>query len=114
MTPGGRHYTVERAIQISDVVKAYPLGADAVSYTARAGPRLAAPWWTYVVIVAVGPALPPLMTLIPLIKASRTTVREAIDHHGLGSRPSAASGILTRLGRIRRLNRGLLMALRNT
>lgn len=30
MTPGGRYYTVEHAIQISDVVKAYPLSAGEV------------------------------------------------------------------------------------
>jgi putative ABC transport system permease protein len=69
---------------------------------------LAAPAWTYVVIIAAGVGLPPLMALLPLIKASRTTVRSAIDHHGVGSR--SATGILTRLGG---LNRGLLMALRN-
>ncbi len=74
---------------------------------------LAAPWWTYVVVLAVGLGLPPLMALIPLVKTSRTTVRAAIDHHGVGSKPSAATGVLARLGRIRRLDRGLLMALRN-
>jgi putative ABC transport system permease protein len=75
---------------------------------------LGAPWWAYVVIVAVGLSLPPLMALVPLIKASRTTVRAAIDHHGLGSEPSAATGVLAWLSRTRRLDRGLLMALRNT
>jgi putative ABC transport system permease protein len=75
---------------------------------------LAAPWWTYLVVLALGLGLPPLMALIPLIKTSRTTARAAIDHHGLGSKPSAATGVLARLGRIRRLDRGLLMALRNT
>jgi putative ABC transport system permease protein len=75
---------------------------------------LAAPWWTYLVVLALGLGLPPLMALMPLIKTSRTTVRAAIDHHGLGSKPSAATGVLARLGRIRRLDRGLLMALRNT
>ena len=75
---------------------------------------LAPAWWTYVMIVAVGLLLPPLMALIPLVKASRTTVQEAIDHQGLGSKPSAASGVLARLSRIRGLDRGLLMALRNT
>jgi putative ABC transport system permease protein len=77
-------------------------------------PSLAAPWWAYVIVLAAGLILPPLMALLPLVKASRTTVRAAIDHHGLGSKPSAATGILARLGRIRRLDRGLLMALRNT
>jgi len=75
---------------------------------------LAAPWWTYAVILAVGLGLPPLMAVIPLVKTSRTTVRAAIDHHGGGAKPSAATGVLARLGRLRRLDRGLLMAARNT
>jgi putative ABC transport system permease protein len=75
---------------------------------------LAPPWWTYVVLVALGLGLPPLMTVVPLIKASRTTVRAAIDHRGLGSSPSAAMGVLARLSRMRRVDRALLMALRNT
>ncbi len=75
---------------------------------------LAAPWWTYLVVLAAGLGLPPSMALIPLVKASRTTVRAAIDHHGLGARPSAVTGVLARLSRLRRLDRGLLLALRNT
>ena len=71
-------------------------------------------WWTYIVIVGVGLGLTPLMALVPLAKASRTTVREAIDHHGLGSKISGATGVVARLSRIRHLDRGLLMALRNT
>jgi putative ABC transport system permease protein len=73
---------------------------------------VAAPGWTYVVVVAVGLGLPPLVALPPVVKASRITVRAAIDHHGAA--PSAASGILARLARFRGLDRGLLMALRNT
>jgi len=76
--------------------------------------RLAAPWWTYVAVLAAGLGLPPLLALIPLVKTSRTTVRAAIDHRGLGSKPTAAAGVLARLGRMRRFDRGLLMALRNT
>jgi putative ABC transport system permease protein len=75
---------------------------------------LGPPWWTWAVILAAGLVLPPLLALIPLVKASRTTVRAAIDHHGVGSTPTAATGVLARLSRIRRLDRGLLMALRNT
>ena len=75
---------------------------------------VAAPWWTYLMVLGVGLGLPPLMAVIPVVKASRTTVRAAIDHQGLGLKPSAAGGVLTRLGRSRRLDRGLLMALRNT
>jgi putative ABC transport system permease protein len=75
---------------------------------------LAAPWWTYAVVIAVGLGLPPVLALLPLVNASRTTVRAAIDHHGGGVNPSAATGILARLSRSNRLDRGLLMALRNT
>lgn len=75
---------------------------------------VAPPWWSYVVVLAVGMGLPTLMALIPLTKTSRTTVRAAIDHRGMGSRPSAAAGMLVRLTRIGRLDRGLLLALRNT
>jgi putative ABC transport system permease protein len=75
---------------------------------------LAPSWWAYLVILGVGMGLPPLMALVPLVHASRITVRAAIDHHGGGAAPSAATGLLARLGRFPRLDRGLLMALRNT
>jgi putative ABC transport system permease protein len=71
-------------------------------------------WWTYLVVLAAGLVLPVLMALIPLVKASRTTVRAAIDHHGGGSDPRAGTSVLARLGRVPGLDRGLLMALRNT
>jgi putative ABC transport system permease protein len=74
----------------------------------------APPGWTYLVMIAVGLALPPLIALIPLVKASRITVRAAIDHHGASAKPSRATGLLARLSRVRRLDRGLLLALRNT
>jgi putative ABC transport system permease protein len=75
---------------------------------------LAPPSWTYAVVLAAGLLLPPLMALIPLVRTTRTTVRAAIDHRGLGSSARATSGVLARLGRVPGLNRGLLMALRNT
>jgi putative ABC transport system permease protein len=75
---------------------------------------VAAAWWTYAVVLTAGLVLPVLMAVVPLVKTGRTTVRAAMDHRGLGSKPSRATGLLARLGRIRRLDRGLLMALRNT
>jgi putative ABC transport system permease protein len=75
---------------------------------------LVAPWWAHVVILAAGLGLPPLLALIPLLTASRITVRAAIDHHGGASEPSSAAQVLTRLSRVPGLDRGLLMALRNT
>jgi putative ABC transport system permease protein len=77
-------------------------------------PSLAPAWWTYVVVLAAGLVLPVLMTLLPVVKTSRTTVRAAIDHRGLGSNPRVATDFLARLGRLPRLDRGSLMALRNT
>ena len=71
-------------------------------------------WWTYVVVGAAGLLLPLLMALVPLVRTARTTVRAAIDHHGGGARPGAAAGLLTRLGGLPGLDRGLLMAARNT
>jgi putative ABC transport system permease protein len=74
---------------------------------------LTPPWWAVAIILVVGLLLPPLMALPPLLKASRTTVRAAIDHRGLTAPASAATGVLARLSRIRGLNRGMLMAFRN-
>jgi len=76
--------------------------------------NLTAPWWVYAIVVAAGLGLAPLMALVPIAKASRTTVREAIDHHGATVGAGWASAVTTRLSRFRLLDRGLLMALRNT
>ena len=81
------------------------LGIDAVS--------LAPPWWTVPVVVAVGLGIPPLLALYPLTKASRITVRQAIDHHGTGVTTGPLTRVLTRLGTSRRVNRALVLALRN-
>jgi putative ABC transport system permease protein len=69
----------------------------------------AVPWWTYAVVLALGLFLAPLLALIPIIRASRTTVREAIDHHGTGTRVRTYAWV----SRIRGLDRALLMGLRN-
>ncbi|TDO48465.1 putative ABC transport system permease protein [Kribbella sp. VKM Ac-2527] len=75
---------------------------------------LAAPWWATSTAIAVGVGLPPVIALVPLVRASRITVRAAIDHSGTGRAAGRATGMLARLSRSRRINRGLLMALRNT
>ncbi|WP_203907523.1 ABC transporter permease [Rhizocola hellebori] len=75
---------------------------------------LAPPSWTVLVVLAAGLLLPPHLALVPLFKVSRITVRAAIDHHGGGSRPSRATALLARLSRFGAVDRGLLMALRNT
>jgi len=75
---------------------------------------VAPPWWAYLAALSVGMGLPPLMALIPLTKAARITVRAAIDHRGMGSKPRGSTGLLARLTRLGSLDRGLLLALRNT
>jgi putative ABC transport system permease protein len=81
------------------------LGIEAVSLTP--------PGWVWIVVVAAGLGLPPLLAAVPVIKASRTTVRQAIDHHGTGTGAGRTSQTMTRLGRLPFLDRGLLLALRN-
>ncbi len=91
------------------------LGIDAESLTA--------PGWMYVVVVASGIGVPLLFSLASLVKTSRTTVREALDYRGVDRRGDIplrfASGTIvsTRfdagLGRLRRLDRTVLMAFRN-
>jgi putative ABC transport system permease protein len=75
---------------------------------------LAPAWWTYLVVLAAGLALPVLMALVPLVRAARITVRAAIDHHGGSASPRTATALLARLDRIPGVDRGLLMAARNT
>jgi len=74
---------------------------------------LAPDWWTYLIVIGVGLLLPLLMTLMPLLKASRITVRAAIDHHGGSAKPSAATSALGRLSRGGGVDRTVLLALRN-
>ncbi len=118
----GRHYLamtllVATAATALAFVPALLLGRTAVTnflgFLGIEPTSLAAPWWTYVVVLAFGLGLPPLMAVPPLVRASRTTVRAAIDHHGAGTRPGRNTGLMARLSRIRRLDRGFLMALRN-
>ena len=81
------------------------LGIDAES--------LIAPWWMYVVVVASGIGIPLLFALIPLLKASRTTVRQALDERGVSRRGDIATRFDAGLGRLRGFDRTALMAFRN-
>lgn len=71
---------------------------------------LAVPWWTYATFAAVGVLLAPLMALVPVTRAARTTVRAAMDHEGV--RPGQESRY-DWVGRLRGLGRVSLMSLRN-
>jgi putative ABC transport system permease protein len=74
---------------------------------------VATPWWTYAAVIAAGALLPPLVALAPLVRASRTTVREAIDDSGGDRRRLTAARLDVWLSRIRGLDRALLIGLRN-
>jgi putative ABC transport system permease protein len=75
---------------------------------------LDAPWWAFAVILAAGIGLPLLLALPPILGTSRTSVRAAIDYRGVGATTSAASRLLAGVSRLGRLDRGLVLALRNT
>jgi putative ABC transport system permease protein len=63
--------------------------------------------------VAVGLVVPLLAALVPVLGGARTTAREAISTHGIGS--GFGQGLLDRLlGQVRRLPRPLALSLRNT
>lgn len=72
------------------------------------------PWWMYGVVVASGLGVPFLFSLASLVKTSRTTVREALVYHGIDSHRDIATRFDAGLGRLRSLDRTVLMAFRNT
>jgi putative ABC transport system permease protein len=74
---------------------------------------LSIPGWTYATVIAAGMILPLLMTLLPLVRASRRTVREALDDRGVDRRGVTVTRLDIWLGKFRGLNRTLLIALRN-
>jgi putative ABC transport system permease protein len=74
---------------------------------------LAVPWWMYAVVIASGIGIPLLFALVPLVSTSRTTVREALDYRGVDHQGDRASRFDAGLGRLRGLDRTLLMAFRN-
>jgi putative ABC transport system permease protein len=76
-------------------------------------PNLAIPWWMYGVVIAAGIGIPLLFALAPLVRTSRTTVREALDYRGVDRQGDNATRFDAGLGRMRGLDRTVLMAFRN-
>ena len=74
---------------------------------------LTAPWWMYLVVVISGIGVPLLFSLVPLIKTSRTTVREALDYRGVDRYGSVSTRFDAGLSRLQNLDRTVLMAFRN-
>jgi putative ABC transport system permease protein len=73
----------------------------------------AAPAWVYAVVLFAGIGVPLLVALVPLVRGSRVTVREAIDDHGVDPAAVAGTRVGRWLGRLRGPSRSQLMALRN-
>jgi putative ABC transport system permease protein len=64
--------------------------------------------------VALGLLVPVLAALVPILRGTRITVREAITSYGLSQRPYQGSFIDRVLGRLRGFPRPVLLSLRNT
>ncbi len=67
----------------------------------------------YMVVVAAGIGVPLLFSLASLLKTSRTTVREALDERGVDRQGDISTRFDAGLGRLRGLDRTVLMAFRN-
>jgi putative ABC transport system permease protein len=72
------------------------------------------PWWMYLVVVASGIGVPLVFSLASLIKTSRTTVRDALDYRGVDRVRDVSTRFDAGLGRLRGLDRTVLMAFRNS
>ncbi|MCR8843634.1 ABC transporter permease [Paenibacillus sp. SC116] len=72
------------------------------------------PIWSYVVLLVVGILVPILISLFPILRATRITVREAINDFGTTRKSFGSSRMSTLLGKIRGVDRTLLLSLRNT
>ena len=75
---------------------------------------LSIPWWVFGTVILAGVFVPLLIALPPLLRASRRTVRGALDERGVAERPGRLTNELFHwLGRLRRADRRLMVAFRN-
>ncbi len=72
------------------------------------------PEWNYAVILLSGILVPLLVSLFPIIRATRITVREAINDFGTSRKSFGSNRLDAWLGKIRGLDRTLILSLRNT
>jgi putative ABC transport system permease protein len=71
-------------------------------------------WPVIGMVMLAGIIVPLLITFVPLIRASRRTVREALDERGVAERQNRlTSGLFSWLGRLRGADRKLMLAFRN-
>lgn len=74
----------------------------------------AIPWWVFLVQIMAGLLVPLLVSIGPIARGSRITVREAISDFGVSQEALGGRGLDAVLEALRGLDRTLLLALRNT
>ncbi len=75
---------------------------------------LSVPWQAIGTVILAGIFVPLLIALVPLIQASRRTVREALDERGVTEQQGRIiTGLFSWLGRLRGVDRKLMVAFRN-
>ena len=75
---------------------------------------LSVPWQVIGTVLLAGIFVPLLIAIVPLMRASRRTVREALDERGVAERQGRiTSGLLDWLSGLRRADRTLIVAFRN-
>ncbi|MBI4788916.1 MAG: FtsX-like permease family protein [Chloroflexi bacterium] len=75
---------------------------------------LSIPWSVLGTVLFAGLFVPLLIALLPLLRASHRTVREALDERGVAERQGRiTTGLFSWLGRLRGVDRKLMVAFRN-
>ncbi|MES2933555.1 MAG: FtsX-like permease family protein [Pseudomonadota bacterium] len=74
----------------------------------------AVPAWNIGAQILVGMLVPLLIALVPIFKATRITVWQAINDFGVGRQAFGSSRFDKALGKIRGIDRTLILAIRNT
>ncbi len=75
---------------------------------------LSIPWQVIGTVIFAGVFVPLLIALLPLLRASRRTVREALDERGVAERQGRiTTGLFSWLGRLPRVDRTRMVAFRN-
>ena len=76
--------------------------------------RLSIPWWVLSTVILTGVFVPLLLALPLLLRASRRTVREALDERGVTEQQGQiTTGLFSWLGRLRAVDRKTMLAFRN-
>jgi len=71
-------------------------------------------WQVIGMVILAGIFMPLLIALVPLMRASRRTVREALDERGVAERPGhITTELFSWLGRLRGVDRKFMVAFRN-